>query len=192
VAVCKTVGIAYVGSNPTPATSRSSGVDQLIRQVDLLTSRLNRLHAEGSGLSSGTRFANGLSLGMTRRGPCLSGFDWPVVSVRIRLVAPDAIPTLPRLRMSSGTRSVWRREVGQVLSPIKRLWENASSEVRPVPPGRRRDRRVIDLQRECDREPERPLPASRPDPCRAQLGLAVTGSLKGPMLPDVSTARTRK
>jgi hypothetical protein len=97
MAVCKTVGIAYVGSNPTPATSRSSGVDQLIRQVDLLTSRLNRPHAEGSGLSSGTRFPNGLSLGMTRRGPCLSGFDWPVVSVRIRLVAPDAIPTLPRL-----------------------------------------------------------------------------------------------
>ena len=51
MAVCKTVGIAYVGSNPTPATSK-----------------INRLSLGNS---------NCLPLGMTRRGPFLSRFDWP-------------------------------------------------------------------------------------------------------------------
>ena len=39
MAVCKTVGIAYVGSNPTPATARSSAADKPIYQSILLAKR---------------------------------------------------------------------------------------------------------------------------------------------------------
>ena len=78
------------------------------------------------------------------------------------------------------------------LIPLKGLWENPWSKFVQFPHYDVEIRRVIDLQHECDREPERPLPASRPGPCTAQLGLAETVALKGPMLPDVSTARTWK
>jgi hypothetical protein len=136
-----------------------------------------------------------------------------VVRVRLRPVEADDVRLFQPNATPQGTRAGNPRCVAQArFSPAKinldpaesgvgsRLaWlggdatpQAASSEVRQVLHYDVEIRRVIDLQHECDREPERPLPASRPGPCRAQLGLAETVALKGPMLPDVSTARTRK
>ena len=135
MAVCKTVGIAYVGSNPTPATSK-----------------INRLSLGNS---------NCLPLGMTRRGPfrsgvrlarlCPSGYGWSlpirsqlfpgsqVVRNTFRFASRTGIrlPTIyghlhHRHRDRSAAVRRVRREVGKPYPHQEAVGEPVV-EVRPVP-----------------------------------------------------------